>query len=76
MTHHKIIKATTTHYVHLKCRTDTVHIAVDQDLDGNDRFSLYDGVEPCSGVLTHWGSKAQLRAELMELVQILDEFSN
>lgn len=76
MTKHKIIKATTTHYVYLKCRKDTVCIAVSKDDEGVDRFTLYDWVDPCSGVLRHWGSKSELRAELMELVQILDEFSN
>lgn len=71
MTKHKIIKATTTHYVYLKCRKDTVYIAVNEEAGGG--MSIYDGIEPCSGVLRHWGSKSELRAELMELVSILDE---
>ena len=70
MTKHKIVKATTTYYVSLPHRNDTVSIAVNDEGNG---MSIYDGIEPCSGVLRHWGSKAELRAELMELVEILDE---
>lgn len=73
MTKHKIVKATTIHYVYLKCREDTVHIAVD-DEDG--RMSIYESTDPCSGVLRHWGSKEELKRELLELVEILDEISN
>lgn len=70
MTKHKITKSTTTYYVNLKSRPDTVCIAVNEEGDG---MSIFSGIEPCSGVLKHWGSKSELRAELMELVSILDE---
>lgn len=73
MTKHKLIKSTTTYCAHLKSRPDTVCIAVNEEGDG---MSIFSGIEPCSGVLNHWGSKAELRAELMELVEILDEISN
>jgi hypothetical protein len=66
----QITKAHTTYYVHLKPRQDTVYIAVNEEV--KDHISIYSELTPCSGVLTHWGTRAELKKELLELVEILD----
>jgi hypothetical protein len=65
-----IKKASTTYYVHLKSRQDTVCITVNEETP--DHMTIYDGVEPCSGILRHWGTRKELRAELEELIAIID----
>lgn len=68
---HKIVPTNTTYYVRLKCRPDTVHVYKSNEVE--DHYSLYDGIEPCSGVLRHYGTKAELIAELKEYIEILEQ---
>ncbi len=64
-----IKKSHTTHYAYLKTREDTVYIDVSNEVP--DHMCVYD-IEPGRGVLSCYGSKKQLIAELRELIEILE----
>ena len=65
----KIKKAFTSYYVHLKSRPDTVHVQINEETP--DHISVYDGFEPCSGVLKHYGTREELIKELEEIIEII-----
>lgn len=62
-------KFQTTYYHYYPNREDMIHITVDE----NDRLSLHDHSEPCSGILRHWGTRDELKKELQEIIKIIDE---
>lgn len=46
--------------------SDNFSITVDEEVQ--DHISVHEYGEPCSGVLKHWGSKAELIEELEEII--------
>ena len=45
-------------------------IAVSEEIPNH--ISVYDGIEPCSGVLRHWGTKEKLISELKNIIKELE----
>ena len=64
-------KAHTTYYEMTKSGR-MVNLAVNEET--KDHISLYEGIEPCSGVLQHWGSRKELIAELEDYISILKQY--
>ena len=46
-------------------------IAVSEETDNH--ISVYEGIEPCSGVLKHWGSKEELIKELKDIIKEVEK---
>ncbi len=63
-------KIHTTYEVKLKNK-DTVYITENNEV--GDYLSIH-SLEPCEGVLRHWGSKSALIAELKEIIKALEDF--
>ena len=64
------MKKTQTTYFHAK--NPSFYIAKNEEVE--DNISIYEGIEPCSGIVRHWGSKESIIKELKAIIAVLEKW--
>lgn len=65
----QIVKESTSYSIRIGDREYTAVIGTQGGM------SIYEGIEVCSGVLRHWGTKKELQSRLQEIIDAIEMLS-